>query len=106
MKCILYVVALIVFLGVFPAGAQDDGPVQMDELMCVHLANLTEDEFGFLLIWLDGYFNHMHGTAILSEASLEQLGNMVFEGCTKNEAGNVMDLIAERLRLDSLRQHP
>jgi hypothetical protein len=89
-----------------PVTAEGDGPVQMDEILCVHLIDLSEEEFSFFLAWLDGYFNHMHGTAILSDAGLESLGAIVIDGCTKEPDRNVMDLLTERMRLGALRQNP
>ena len=89
-----------------PAVAEGDGPVQMDEIQCVHLVDLSEEEFSFFLAWLDGYFNHMHGTAVLSDAGLESLGTVIFEGCSKEPERNVMEMLTERMRMDTLRQHP
>ena len=78
MKNILQTLSFVMCLGAFPVEAQDGEPVQMDELMCVHLVNLTEDEFGFLLIWLDGYFNHMHGTAQQFSAKPVSSGSVIW----------------------------
>ena len=38
--------------------------VEIDKILCLHLVDLSEEEFSFILAWLDGYFNHMHGTAV------------------------------------------
>lgn len=83
-----------------------DEPIQMDEIGCAHLSDLNEEEFSFLLAWLDGYFNHMHGTAVLSDQSLANLGQMIQVGCTATPEGIIIDLLNERTRLDALGQHP
>ncbi|MBT5240578.1 MAG: hypothetical protein HN793_03810 [Rhodospirillaceae bacterium] len=84
----------------------DDAPIRMDKIECQDLAGLAEDELSFLLAWLDGYFNHMHGTATLNDGSLAGLGKMIQEGCADSTPGPVMDMLNERIRLDALRQHP
>lgn len=89
------------------AAAEDKAPIQMDTIECQHLMALGEEELSFLLAWLDGYFNHMHGTAKLSDANLSALGVMVQDGCAANEPnGRVLDILNERIRQDALRQHP
>lgn len=72
----------------------------------MHLVDLTEEEFAFILAWMDGYFNHMHGTAVLSDAGLESLGAMVFEGCANSPDRKVLEILTERIRQDALNQHP
>ncbi len=89
------------------AAAEDNAPIQMDTIECQHLMALGEEELSFLLAWLDGYFNHMHGTAKLSDASLSALGLMVQNGCAANEPNaRVLDILNERIRQDALNQHP
>jgi hypothetical protein len=78
----------------------------MNEIGCEHLSDLNEQEFSFLLAWLDGYFNHMHGTAVLSDQSLTSLGQIIQDGCTATPDGTIIDLVNERTRLDALGQHP
>jgi len=89
-----------------PTLAADGDPIRMDKIECRDLAELAEDELSFLLGWLDGYFNHMHGTAILADESLSGLGTMIEEGCASSPVGPVMDMLNERIRRDALRQHP
>lgn len=78
----------------------------MDKIECQDLVGLSESELSFLLAWLDGYFNHMHGTAVLKDSSLAALGQMIQEGCADSSAGPIMDMLNERIRRDALRQHP
>lgn len=103
----LFAFSLVTFLfSAMTAHAEGDGPVQVDEILCIHLVDLSEEEFSFILAWMDGYFNHMHGTAVLSEAGLESLGAMVFEGCEKKPQRKVLDMLIERIRQDALNLHP
>jgi hypothetical protein len=78
----------------FSAHAEDEAPIRMDEIECSHLSVLDEGELSFFLAWLDGYFNHMHGTAILSDHSLTVLGVMIQDGCKKAPDINVMAMPA------------
>ena len=98
-------ILIFLFIGGHAFGYTDE-PIQMDEIGCAHLSDLNEEEFSFLLAWLDGYFNHMHGTAVLSDQSLANLGQMIQDGCTATPEGNMIDLLNERTRLDALGQHP
>ena len=106
MRAFLAITLFIFSLNTSDAVAEGDGPVDVSEILCIHLVDLSEEEFSFILAWLDGYFNHMHGTTILSEASLESLGAMVLEGCSTDSERNVMEMLNERIRQDALNQHP
>lgn len=86
--------------------AQDAPPIAIDKIQCQHLTDLDEEELSFLLAWLDGYFNHMHGTAILSDQSLMNLGRMVEDGCGQTPEREVLDMLNERIRQDALNLHP
>ncbi len=99
--------ALLLFCSSVSVNAADKAePIRMNKIECVDLVSLEEDELSFLLAWLDGYFNHMHGTAILADNNLAGLGLMIQEGCEGSPKGPIMDMINERMRLDALRQHP
>ena len=97
----------LIFLLTFSAPTiADDDSIRMDKIECQDLVGLGEDELSFLLAWLDGYFNHMHGTAMLNDGSLAGLGKMIEEECAGAPRGPIMDMLNERIRLDALRQHP
>lgn len=103
-KLLILSVSLLFASGV---AAKDNAPIQMDTIECQHIMTLGEEEFSFLLAWLDGYFNHMHGTAKLSDASLSALGVMVQKGCAANKPDRpVLEILNERIRQDALNQHP
>lgn len=90
-----------------PVFAEDNAPIQVKEIECQHIGELSEDEFSFLLAWLDGYFNHMHGTAVLSDRSLAALGTMIRDGCDESGVtALVLEILNTRIRQDALNQHP
>lgn len=89
-----------------PVAAQEDQPIAIDELQCVHLVDLSGEELSFLLAWLDGYFNHMHGTATLSDQNLLSLGGMIENGCAADPQRGVLAMLEERIRQDALNLHP
>ena len=103
MRSLIASVVLLLGVSFGTASAQDDGPMYMDQVRCVHLANLTEDEFGFLLVWWDGYFSRFTGSAVLSEANLEQLGGIIFQECRRDAQANIMDMLTRRFSRDDLR---
>lgn len=106
MRFLLFFVLWSIKISTDPAFAQTDAPIEVDAIRCIHLTNLTEDDFSFLLAWLDGYFNHMHGTSTLSDQSLTKLGTMIESGCQEAPDRNVLDILNERIRRDALKQHP
>lgn len=88
------------------AFAQEEAPIEVDGIRCTQLTDLGEDEISFLLAWLDGDFNHMHGTTTLSDQSLTNLGMMIEMGCREAPDRHVLDMLKERVRQDALKQHP
>lgn len=104
MRCVFFLIYTL--LVVNPSRAQDDSPVAMDEIQCLHLIDLGEDEISFLLAWLDGYFNHMHGTARMSDQNLASLGKMIEDGCADDPERGLLDMLQERIRQDALNLHP
>ena len=106
MRIFLTIASLVLALHASPSRAEGDGPVEIDKILCLHLVDLSEEGFSFILAWLDGYFNHMHGTAVLSDAGLESLGALVLEGCSKEPEREVLEMLTEHIRQDALKQHP
>lgn len=92
------------FLG--PATAEESTPIAVDEVRCVHLFDLSEEDLSFLLAWIDGYFNHMYGTTTLSDQSLTNLGDMIEDGCRDEPERRVLNMLSERIRQDVLSLHP
>jgi len=103
-----FIPLLILAFGWFvgPSKAEDNTPIAVDEVRCVHLLDLGEEDLSFLLAWLDGYFNHMYGTTTLSDQNLANLGKMIEQGCRDAPDRLVMELLSERIRQDTLSLHP
>ncbi len=100
MRILNALIVTVICTYITTAWAQEDEPVQMDEVRCVHLIDLSEDEFGFLLVWWDGYFSRFTGNTLLSENNLERLGNIIFQECQNDARVNIMDMLTEYFTRD------
>jgi len=106
MRFLPFFVLWSITINVEPNFAQTEAPIEVDGIRCVHLEKLGENDFSFLLAWLDGYFNHMHGTSTLSDQSLNNLATMIESGCQESPDRHVLDVLNERIRQNALKQHP
>ncbi|WP_034641193.1 HdeA/HdeB family chaperone [Desulfovibrio inopinatus] len=68
------------------------GAVRCSEFI-EELSDISDDDAGIVLVWLDGYLSGVTGDTVLRFGALEDIGEALVNGCAESPNSKVLDVV-------------